>query len=144
MTLTQFISHRLCRWEFKRFYRYREGILNGCKSGRCRRLMNWNNFFFCIFLTICWYTSSEQPLRRLAEANKILANDLSIKWSSKPTDPIKQRSSLSRMKLHLEWRLTIDDWRIVDVASLCLFNYYKSIGFLNSTFVNRHSTFFLL
>ena len=39
--LTQFISHRLCRWEFKRFYRYREGILNGCKSDRCRRLMIW-------------------------------------------------------------------------------------------------------
>jgi hypothetical protein len=26
----------------------------------------------------------------LAEANKILANDESVKWSSKPTDPIKQ------------------------------------------------------
>jgi hypothetical protein len=36
-----FRSHRLCRWEFKRFYRYREGILNGCNSECCRWLMNW-------------------------------------------------------------------------------------------------------
>ena len=48
--MTQFISHpALTGWEFKRFYRYREGILDGCKSDRCRWLMNWNNFF-CIFL----------------------------------------------------------------------------------------------
>ena len=41
--LTQFISHPdLAGWEFKRFYRYREGMLDGCKSDRCRRLMNWD------------------------------------------------------------------------------------------------------
>jgi hypothetical protein len=35
--------------------------------------------------------TAEQPPPKPAEANKILANDLSVKWSSKPTDPIKQR-----------------------------------------------------
>jgi len=30
LCLTQFISHRLCRLEFKRFYRYREGMLHWC------------------------------------------------------------------------------------------------------------------
>jgi len=34
---------------------------------------------------------AEQPPPNLAEANKILANDESVKRSSKPTDPIKQR-----------------------------------------------------
>jgi hypothetical protein len=48
--------------------------------------------FFCMLRTICWYTPSEQPPPRLAEVNKILANDESIKRSSKPTDPINQRS----------------------------------------------------
>ena len=43
--LTQFISHRLCRREFKRFYRYHEGMLDGCKSDRYWRLMNWDIFF---------------------------------------------------------------------------------------------------
>jgi hypothetical protein len=28
----------------------------------------------------------------MAGANKVLANSKSVKWSSKPTDPIKQRS----------------------------------------------------
>jgi len=32
INLTQFISHRLVRGEFKRFYRYREIMLDGCKS----------------------------------------------------------------------------------------------------------------
>jgi hypothetical protein len=50
---------------------------------------------FCIFFTICWYTLAEQPPPKQAEANKILANDESVKWSSKPTDPIKQRSKNS-------------------------------------------------
>jgi len=39
METIQFINHRLCRWESKRFYRYREGMLHGCKSDRCQRLM---------------------------------------------------------------------------------------------------------
>ena len=53
--VTQFISHRLYRWEFKRFYRYREGMLDGCKPDRCRRLMNWNKFFLHTFynLLVC-------------------------------------------------------------------------------------------
>ena len=53
--VTQFISHRLCRWEFKRFYRYREGMLDECKSDRCRRLMNWDKIFLHIFynLLVC-------------------------------------------------------------------------------------------
>jgi hypothetical protein len=50
---------------------------------------------FCIFFTICWYAPEEQPPSNLAEANKILANDESVKWSSKPTDPIKQGSKNS-------------------------------------------------
>jgi hypothetical protein len=45
----------------------------------------------CIdIFTICWYTPAEQPPPKLAEANNIL-DDESIKWSSKPTGPIKQR-----------------------------------------------------
>ena len=50
--LTQFISHPdLAGWEFKRFYRYREGLLDGCVSDRCRRLMNWyKKEFLHIFL----------------------------------------------------------------------------------------------
>ena len=32
------------------------------------------NFFF-IFFTICWYGPADQPPPKLAEANKILAND---------------------------------------------------------------------
>ncbi len=35
---------------------------------------------------------AEQPPPNPAEADKILANDESVNWSSKPTDPIKQRS----------------------------------------------------
>jgi len=89
--LTQFISHRLCWWEFKRFYRYREGMLDGCKSDRCRWLMNWYKNFFCIFFTICCYAPADQPPPTLAEANKILANDESVQCSSKPTGSIKQR-----------------------------------------------------
>jgi hypothetical protein len=46
---------------------------------------------FCIFFSICWYTPAEQPPPKLAEANKIVANDESVKWSSKPTDQTKQR-----------------------------------------------------
>jgi hypothetical protein len=30
---------------------------------------------FCIFFTICWYAPAEQPISKLAEANKLLAND---------------------------------------------------------------------
>jgi hypothetical protein len=41
--------------------------------------------------TICWYAPAEQPPPKLAEANKIFANGYLVKWSSKPTDPIKQR-----------------------------------------------------
>jgi hypothetical protein len=41
--------------------------------------------------SICWYAPAEQPLPKLAEANKILANGSSVKWPSKPTDPIKQK-----------------------------------------------------
>ena len=44
--LTQFISHRPCRWEFKRFYSYRESMLDGSKSDRCRRLMNSITAFY--------------------------------------------------------------------------------------------------
>ena len=40
---------------------------------------------------ICWYAPAEQPPPTLAEANKILAKDESVKWSSRPTDPIQQR-----------------------------------------------------
>jgi len=36
-------------------------------------------------------TPAEQPPPKLAEANKILANGSSVKWPSKPTDPIKQK-----------------------------------------------------
>jgi hypothetical protein len=46
---------------------------------------------FCIFFTIFWYAPADQPPPKLAEANKTLANDESVKWSSKPIDPIKQR-----------------------------------------------------
>jgi len=54
--LTQFISHRLCRWEFKRFYRYREGMLHGCKSVWCRRIMNWDKKeFLLIFYNLLVY-----------------------------------------------------------------------------------------
>ena len=55
--LTQSISHRLCRWKFKRFYRYREGMLNGCKSDRCRRFMNWYKIFFAYFSNLLVYAS---------------------------------------------------------------------------------------
>jgi len=40
---------------------------------------------------ICWYAPAEQPPPTLAEANNILAKDESVKWSSRPTEPIKQR-----------------------------------------------------
>jgi hypothetical protein len=41
--LTQFISHPdLSGWKFKRFCRYRDGMLDGCKCDRCRQLMNWD------------------------------------------------------------------------------------------------------
>jgi len=50
---------------------------------------------FAYFFTIYWYAPEEQPPSNLAEANKINANDESVKWSSKPTDPIKQRSKNS-------------------------------------------------
>ena len=49
------------------------------------------NNFFCIFFTICWYAPAKQPPPKLAEANKVLANDQSVQCSSKPTGPIKQR-----------------------------------------------------
>jgi len=39
--------------------------------------------------------AAEQPPPKPAEANKILANDELVKWSSKPKDPIKQRSKNS-------------------------------------------------
>jgi hypothetical protein len=42
--------------------------------------------------TICWYRPEKHPPAKLAEANKILSNDGSVKWSPKPTDPIKWRS----------------------------------------------------
>ncbi len=45
----------------------------------------------CIFYSICWYTPAQKPPPKLAEANKIVVNDESVKWSSKPTDQIKQR-----------------------------------------------------
>jgi len=35
------------------------------------------NFF--IFISICWYTPAEQPSPKLVEANKIVANDESVK-----------------------------------------------------------------
>jgi hypothetical protein len=38
---------------------------------------------------------TEQPTPKPAEANNILADDELVKWSSKPTDPIKQRSKNS-------------------------------------------------
>jgi hypothetical protein len=44
---------------------------------------------FCIFFTICWYAQEEQTPPKLAEANKIMANDGSVNWSPKPTDSIK-------------------------------------------------------
>jgi hypothetical protein len=69
--LTQFISHRLCRWEFKRFYRYREGMFEGCRPDRCRRLMNWDKKEF-LFITIYWYTPVEQPAQNPTVENKIL------------------------------------------------------------------------
>jgi len=34
---------------------------------------------------------AEQPPPKLAEASKVFANGWSGKWSSKPTEPIKQR-----------------------------------------------------
>jgi hypothetical protein len=37
-------------------------------------------------------SGSENILLDKSFANKILANDESVKWASKPTDPIKQRS----------------------------------------------------
>jgi len=49
--------------------------------------------------SICWYTPAEQPLPKLAEANKIVANDESVKWSSKPTDQIKTEIKMSRKYL---------------------------------------------
>ena len=56
MSLTQFISHRLCRWEIKRFYRYREGMLHGCKPDRRRWLMNWyKKEFLLIFYNLLVY-----------------------------------------------------------------------------------------
>ena len=61
--LTQFISHRLCRWVFKRFYRYREGILDGCVSDRCRRLMNWykKEFLHIFFQSVGMRQKNNHP-----------------------------------------------------------------------------------
>ena len=53
-------------------------------------LMLYKKEFLHIF-SICWYTPAEHPPPKLAEANKIVANDESIKRSSKPADQIKQR-----------------------------------------------------
>ena len=47
--------------------------------------------FFAYFFAICWYAPTDQPPPKLAETNKIPVNDESIKCSSKPTGPIKQR-----------------------------------------------------
>ena len=47
---------------------------------------------FVYFFTIYWFTPAEQPAPNPAETNKILASDKSVKWSAKPTDPIKQKS----------------------------------------------------
>ena len=51
--ITPFISHRLCRWELKRFYRYRVITDHWSKPERCRRLMNGvNQKNFGSFFTI--------------------------------------------------------------------------------------------
>jgi hypothetical protein len=57
------------------------------------------------FFTICWYAPSEQPPPKMVDANKVLASNASVKWSSKPTGPIKQRSKkVSRKYLRHRYR----------------------------------------
>jgi hypothetical protein len=57
------------------------------------------------FFRICWYAPSEQLSPKMAEANKVLASAESVKWSSKPTGPIKQRSKkVSRKYLRQRYR----------------------------------------
>jgi len=50
---------------------------------------------FGILFKICWYGPAEQPPPKMAEANKVVANNKSVKCSPKPTDPIKQISKNS-------------------------------------------------
>jgi len=49
------------------------------------------NIFCLYFLQFVWYTPAEQPSPNPVEANKVLAIDKSVKWSSRQTDPTKQR-----------------------------------------------------
>jgi hypothetical protein len=42
---------------------------------------------------MCWYYPAKQPAPKPVEANHILANNESVKWSSKPIAQISQRSN---------------------------------------------------
>ena len=95
--LTQFISHRLCRWEFKRFYRYREGMLDGCVSDWCRRLMNWYkkeflHIFFYNLLVCARRTTTFKPGRGKQDTCKWWIGQVVIKTNRSDKTEIKKFS----------------------------------------------------
>ena len=70
--VTQFISHRLWRWEFKRINRYRARMLYDANLIDASDLWIEMKKNFCLFVTVNWYTPAEQPAPNMTEANKIL------------------------------------------------------------------------